>query len=202
MSQPASILARSDDQELVFALRQGHAAAKAELFDRYASHARRILARILGHDPELADVLHEVFVRSLAAIGTLEDPAALRGWITGIAVLTARERIRDRIRRRWLRFSSTEDLPEVPVAVPDDEGREALRATYRVLDRLGAEDRIAFALRFIEGLELRDVAAACGVSLNTVKRRLARAERRFSALAAREPTLMERLAGGARWTRR
>ena len=171
------------------ALRDGHPAARIELFDRYAGHVERILVRVLGQDAELADLLHDVFVRSLTAIDTLEAPEALKAWLTGIAVLTARECIRRRTRGRWLRFLAPEELPDVEGAASDDEGREALRATYVVLDWLGADDRIAFALRYVEGLELRDVAAACGVSLNTVKRRLARAERRFSALAAREPAL-------------
>jgi RNA polymerase sigma-70 factor, ECF subfamily len=197
MPQSASILSGCDDDAL--ALGEGHAAAKVELFDRYAHYLERILARILGHDAELTDLLHEVFVRALAAIDTLEDPGALKGWLRGIAVLTARESIRRRIRGRWLRFLSFEDLPEVEGIPSDDEGREALRATYAVLDRLGADDRIAFALRYIEGLELREVAAACNVSLNTIKRRLARAERRFSAFAAREPALTTRLGAGVQW---
>ncbi len=201
MSQPASILARSDDEALVLALLEGHPAAKAELFDRYMRHVERILARMLGHDADLADLLHEVFVRSLGAIGTLEDARALKAWLTGIAVVTAREHLRRRIRGRWLRFFAPEDLPEVGGAAPDDEGREALRATYAVLARLGADDRIAFALRHVEGLELRDVADACGVSLNTIKRRLARAESRFSSLAAREPALQPWTERVARWKR-
>ncbi len=76
--------------------------------------------------------------------------------------------------------------------------RESLRVTYAVLDRLGVDERIAFALRFIEGLELAEIAAACGVSFNTVRRRLARAEKRFLALAQREPALHEWLEGGTR----
>ena len=200
-AQPASILARSDDSELVAALCEGHPAAKVELFDRYVRHVERILARVLGHDAELADLLHEVFARSLDAIDTLENPHALKGWLTSIAVLTAREWIRRRIRGRWLRFVAPEDVPEVLDAAPDAEGREALRATYSVLDRLGADDRIAFALRYVEGLELRDVAAACNVSINTIKRRIARAEHRFSALATREPALRPWLEKGGRWPR-
>jgi RNA polymerase sigma-70 factor (ECF subfamily) len=79
------------------------------------------------------------------------------------------------------------DSPATPGA--DDVSREALRATYRVLDRLNAEDRMVFALRYIEGLELTQVASACDCSLATVKRRLTRASDRFQALAKREPAL-------------
>ncbi len=175
--------------------------ARGELFDRHAPHVQRVLARVLGHDSELPDLLHEVFARALAQIDRLDDPSALKAWLTAIAVFTAREHIRRRTRGRWLRFFASEDLPDVPVVTAGEDVRESLRVTYQVLDRLGVDDRIAFALRFIEGLELGNVAAACGVSINTIKRRLARAEKRFVTLAQREPALREWLEGGTRCER-
>jgi RNA polymerase sigma-70 factor (ECF subfamily) len=143
-------------------------------------------------------LLHEVFARALAQIERLDDPSALKAWIAAIAVFTAREHIRRRARGRWLRFFSSEDLPDIPVLEPGEDIRESLRATYEVLDRLRVEDRIAFALRFIDGIELGEVAALCNVSLNTIKRRLARAEKRFFALARQKPELHEWLEGGTR----
>jgi len=142
-----------------------------------------------------------VFARALEQIDRLGDPSALKAWLTAIAVFTAREQIRRRVRGRWLRFFASEDLPEVSATAPGEEIRESLRATYAVLDRMGVDDRIAFALRFIEGLELGAIAAACDVSLNTIRRRLARAETRFLALAAREPSLQDWLEGGTRCKR-
>jgi RNA polymerase sigma-70 factor (ECF subfamily) len=189
------------DAELVSALIAGHPSARAELFDRHAQHVQRVLARVLGHDDELADLLHEVFARALEQIDRLGDPSALKAWLTAIAVFTAREQIRRRVRGRWLRFFASEDLPEVSATEPGEEIRESLRATYAVLDRMGVDDRIAFALRFIEGLELGAIAAACDVSLNTIRRRLARAEKRFLALAEREPSLQDWLEGGTRCKR-
>jgi RNA polymerase sigma-70 factor, ECF subfamily len=200
MAMPAaSPVVLAEDAALVDALLCENRAGKAAFFDKYALYVERILVRILGHDHEIADLIHEVFTRALQSIDRLEDKAALKPWLTGIAVLTAREWIRRRSRGRWLRFFAADELPEVEALVADDEVREALGATYRVLDRLGADDRIAFALRFIDGLELTDVAAACGVSLNTIKRRLMRAERRFVALARGEPALRSWLQGAPRW---
>jgi RNA polymerase sigma-70 factor, ECF subfamily len=197
-ARPVAAIVARDDAALVAALASEDPSARAEVFDRYAPHVQRVLARVLGHDNELADLLHEVFVRALAQIDRLDDPSALKAWLTSIAVFTAREHIRRRVRGRWLRFFASEDLPEVPFLAAGEEIRESLRATYAVLDRLGLDDRIAFSLRFIEGLELGEVAAACCVSLNTIKRRLARAEKRFVSLARREPSLREWLEGGTR----
>ncbi|HEY7376710.1 MAG TPA: sigma factor-like helix-turn-helix DNA-binding protein, partial [Polyangia bacterium] len=59
---------------------------------------------------------------------------------------------------------------------------------------------MAFSLRFISEMQLTEVAAACRVSLATVKRRLARAEKRFVEAAKDHPALRERLTHGGRWS--
>lgn len=189
-----------DDVALVHALRQGHPGATVALFDRYGSRVRRVLARVLGNDTEIEDLLHEVFARALRGVTRLDDAKALQGWLTSIAVHTARGCIRSRRARRWLRVVAPEEVPEVESAVASPEIEEALRATYAVLSDMPADLRIAFALRFIEGMELTEVAAACGVSLATVKRRLTRAQTRFVASAKESPVLREWLEGGSRWT--
>ena len=188
-----------DDVALVEALRLGQPAARAALFDRHAPRVQRVLARVLGTDEELGDLLHEVFVRALDGIGKLEDPAALEGWLTSIAVFTARGLIRRRKARRWLRFFATQDVPEPEAPVASPEVTRALRSTYRVLEQLPTDERIVFCLRVIDGMELTVVARACGVSLATIKRRLARAEEHFVARARAEPELADWLEGGARW---
>ena len=194
--QPARTTTGEDAEELVEALRAGNSEASTALFDRYGAHVERVLARVLGVDTELTDLLQEVFARALAGAAELRDGARLKGWLTSIAVFTARECIRRRQRRRWLRFLPFGEVPE-PVCSPDDfEGREVVRATYALLDRLPADERIAFALRFIDGMELVDTAQACGVSLATIKRRLARAEQRFAAMAREHPIVSEWLDGG------
>lgn len=188
------------DAALVQGVLAGHPSARAALFDRHGAHVQRVLARVLGPDPELADLLQDVFVRAFAGIGELQDPAALRGWLTSIAVFTARGCIRRRSMRRWLGLGpARQEPPEVAAPTPSEDVSAALRATYAVLGRLPADERIAFALRFVDGMELTDVARAAGTSLATIKRRLARAEQRFVALARREPALREWIEGGARW---
>ncbi len=179
------------DEALVSALCERRPDAAAALFDRYAVHVRRVLARVLGPDPDLLDLVQDVFVTALESIHKLDEPRALRAWLTQIAIFSARTRIRRRTRWRFLRFVPSEELPEHPLEAIDYEGSEALQAVYRVLARLDADDRIAFALRFIEGMELSDVASSCQVSLATIKRRLNRAQSSFRELARPEPALAE-----------
>jgi RNA polymerase sigma-70 factor (ECF subfamily) len=188
-----------DDRAIVVGLKEGHPGAAAALYDRYADHVQRVLARILGVDSDLEDLLHEVFVQALGSAVSIENGDRLKGWLTIVAVHTARAHIRRRVRRRWLQFWEPAAVPEVPVYGPDHEARDLVRFTYNVLDRLPAKERIAFALRHLDGMELSDLAEANGVSLATVKRLLSRAERRFAALAQAHPPLASRLAEHAKW---
>jgi RNA polymerase sigma-70 factor (ECF subfamily) len=58
------------------------------------------------------------------------------------------------------------------------------------------DERIVFALRFVDGMELGEIAEACELSLSTIKRRLGKAEERFTRIAGREPSLVDWIGGG------
>lgn len=168
---------------LVRGLRDHEPWAAAVLVDRYITHVRRVLTRVLGAgEPDIDDLVQEVFARALAGAHRLSFAGALSSWLTSIAVFTGRETIRRRSRWRWLWF--TADPPERPAPQPSAEVSDAARAVYALLDQLPVDERIVFALRAVDGMDLRELAAACKISVPTVRRRLARAERRFHALAA------------------
>ncbi len=185
------------DAVLSRALQAGEPWAGAALFDRYATHVRRVLVRVMGPDPEIADLLQDVFVAALASIDRLSDPNALKAWLTRTAIFTARGRIRRRTRWRFLRFVGFDELPDPAAPEVDPEQRQALAAVYRLLAQLPINDRIVFALRVLDGMELADVARACGISVATVKRRVIAAERRFTSLLPSEPSLRGWVKGGA-----
>src|SRR6185436_17911996 len=178
-----------DDAALVEAIWANEPGAIEGLHDRYGSFVLRVLCRLLGTDREIMDVHHDVFVRALGSIGEIKNPSSLKSWLTSVTVFTARSAIQRRARGRWLSLVPREELPEVEAATASGEVNEALRATYAILETLDPDERIPFALRFIDGMELTQVADACGVSLATIKRRLARAEDRFVATARRHPVL-------------
>jgi RNA polymerase sigma-70 factor (ECF subfamily) len=184
------------DAALVSALRSGRVDAGRTLFERYGRDVERVLFRVLGPDMELPDLLHDVFVAALTSIDQVRDPSALRGWLTGIAVRKARKCIVKRRRWRIIQFFAPTDMPEGEARVAPVEVSEALRCTYEVLDRLPADERLAFALRHIDGMELTTVAAACGVSLATIKRRLVRAQRAFVRMASEQDSLVPWLERG------
>jgi len=187
---------REPDAALVAALRAGRSDASTVLFDRYGGEVERVLYRILGPDSEIKDLLQDVFVAALGSLDKLRDPDALRGWLTSIAVRKARKCILRRQRWRFIQLWPVAELPEREAPATPPEVSEALRCTYAVLARMPADERVAFALRFVAGMELTTVAAACEVSLATIKRRLSRAQVTFTDLASQHPVLSDWLAGG------
>jgi RNA polymerase sigma-70 factor (ECF subfamily) len=189
-SSGASLLPPSvNDPVLVEALRQGDAEARVTLLERFEPFIERLVAGTLGFHPEFADIVTQVFVLALERIHQLKQSTSLASWIGSLAVLTARDHISRGRRRRWLRLFLPGDA-RVALATPaSPECCELLRGTFRVLDALPADDRIAFSLRFIANLELGEVAAVCPASLETVSRRIARAAARFRVEAGRDPVL-------------
>ncbi len=171
-------------------LQNGDRRTQALFFDKYERDVRRVLVRILGASPDVADALQDTFVRALRNVVQVKDALALRSWLMRVAVTVAFDQLRRRQRLRWLVFSSDASV-EVPVEGVSPELRAALRDTYRVLDRLPSEERVAFALRHIQEMELEEIADACSVSLSTIKRRLAKAELRFKTIAKRQPGLVD-----------
>ncbi len=190
------------DAALVAALQERRPGASAMLFERYGSYVERLIVRVLGIDAEVPDMINEVFARAFEKLDQVKDPAALKGWLGSIAIFTSREFIRGRrLHRRFVRFFSPEELPEVSVTPTPAEVSQALRRTYQLLERLPAEERIAFALRFIDDMGLAEVAQVMGVSIGTVKRRLTRAQARFSSAASSDPLLKEHFSKDEQWER-
>ena len=190
-TSPASVVPLRPELAIAKGLKDGEPWAAHALFERYAASTLCLLRRVLGHDRhiDMEDVLHDVFVEALSSVQSLQDPLALSGWLRKLAIHTAYRTIRKRRARRWLLFWESSDLEVATAREADFAAREATRAVYRVLQRLSADEHLAFALRHLEGQELTEVAANLGVSLATAKRRLAKAETRFEVLAAREPSL-------------
>jgi RNA polymerase sigma-70 factor (ECF subfamily) len=116
-----------------------------------------------------------------------------------MAIFVARAHIRRRARRRWLSVFSPERTTSTSVEPPSTEARFALDEVYDLLAKLPVNHRMAFTLRYIEGLTLSDGAQACNVSLATFKRWVARAEQHFVEAARKRPALEPWLKDGTRW---
>ena len=188
-----------DEHALLQALRAGHPGAAAAFYDQHVARVSRTLRSALGADEEIPDLLQEVFIRAIDGIGNLREVDRISGWLSSIAIFVARAQIRRRSRRAWLRAFSPEHANPHHQEQPSSEARAALREVYSVLGQIPVDERMAFAMRFIEGMTLPDAAEACETSLATFKRRLSRAQKRFLEAARKRPILEQWLKEGTRW---
>lgn len=174
---------RASDQELVSAAIEGDEAAKAALYRRYVRMVAGSAYRLLGSDNELEDVVQDSFLAAFSGLSRLNTGDAFAGWLSRIATRTSidtirRRRLLARLGLRRLQPIHVETL--VSATAPPDVAAE-LKAVYRVLQDLPTAERVVLVLRRVEQLTIAEVAERSGWSPATVKRKLARAERRLVA---------------------
>jgi RNA polymerase sigma-70 factor (ECF subfamily) len=168
------------DTELVEALCAREPWAEAAVWRRYAAFVHQVAHRALGSRHDAEDVLQQVFFCLFTKIDTLKKPSALRSFIFSITVRTIKSELKRRRVRRWVMLSETGDVPDAGMPGVDPATSHLLRRFYRLLDRLGVEDRTVFVLRHIQEMTLEEIAEAMQLSLATVKRRLQRSSQKVS----------------------
>lgn len=148
----------------------------AQLAALGAHHERmRGLARALLRDEHAAeDVVQDAWVRSLQS--GPDDPGALRAWLDTVVRRLAFNRLRGATRR-----TRREELAAREEQVPSSEEvaaeLEASRRLTEAIDELGEPGRSLLRDRYLGGLTPSEIARRDGLTLDTVKGRLARARR-------------------------
>ena len=177
-----------DAQESLFVLRlqANEDAAYDELVRTYNASIFHVAYRMLGDSGDASDVVQEIFLKVFRNIGGFRGESALRTWIFRIAFSEILNRLRWWKRRyRFSTVSLDEDKngqgPGVyvrdskPTPQQALESKEQERSIQRALNRLSSDHRSILVLRDIEGFSYNEIAAVLGVSVGTVKSRLARA---------------------------
>ena len=175
------------DPDIVAGLINGDEQAAAALFDKYNSKVNQLVWRLLGADSEHNDVVHAVFVHILTSVKNLKKPEALPDWITGISINTVRREIRNRKYRKILHLVS--EYPEAGMEVVAEGAQVPVKRVFGILNDMKTDDHIVFVLRFIERNTLGEIAASCGYSLATAKRRVHKAKDEFIKRARKDAIL-------------
>jgi RNA polymerase sigma-70 factor (ECF subfamily) len=176
------------DAALVVAARAGEMWAKETLFRRHARLVNGLAFRLLGQRDEVEDHVQEAFCAAFRALDTMERPQAFASFLCSITVRTVYRTLKRRKLLTRLGFRHAlpiDDADLVSKAAPADVVAE-LKAILGSFKELSAVEQIVLSLRHIEGYTLDEIATLSGISIGTVKRKLARAER----------VLKERFAGG------
>ena len=182
LARPAE--ATAQESLFVLRLKANEDAAYDELVRTYNASIFHVAYRMLGDTADASDVVQEIFIKVFRNIGGFKGEAALKTWIFRIAFSEILNRL------RWWKSrhrSSTVSLDDEPGGnghymrdsspTPDEvlESKERDTAIQQALGKLSSDHRSIIVLRDIEGFSYTEIADVLGVSIGTVKSRLARA---------------------------
>jgi RNA polymerase sigma factor (sigma-70 family) len=151
----------------------------ADVMRGEASRLRRFIRRRVADPRDADDILQDVFYALVEANRLLMPIDHLTGWLFRVA----RNRIVDLFRTGTPEFLELQDLLPAPDAGPEAEyaRRLLLDALQQALAALPREQRDAFVGHELEGRSFKEMAAATGVSVNTLLSR-----KRYAVLRLRE----------------
>ncbi|HWL88204.1 MAG TPA: sigma-70 family RNA polymerase sigma factor [Polyangiaceae bacterium] len=153
------------------------------LYTQHVRYVAGVVHRLMGNDSEVDDLVQETFLEAIGGLAALSDPADIRAWLVTVAVRRTRAFLARRRRRRMFAFRAF----DVVARASDPRDRQAVDDLYDALGRLPEDLRIPWILHRIVAMNLPEAAAACEISLATVKRRLADAEQRLERRLAPPP---------------
>ncbi len=125
-------------------------------------------------------VAQDCFLRAYHSRERFRGDSSVVTWLLQIAVNLVRDRARNRRLQFWKRTQQADvDFEAVLDGNTSPEARalanEQLRAVWNASESLPARQRTVFLLRFVEDMDLLEIAAATGMKEGTVKVHLFRA---------------------------
>ena len=140
------------------------------LMEQYGSSLLRMCALYLK-DADLAqDAVQETFIRAYRHIEDYRGESSERTWLTAIAINVSRDMLRTAWFRHQSRSTDIDTLPEKPAEFEFPDNTVLTEVMH-----LPAKYREVVLLRYYEGLKLKEVASALGLSDGRVRSRLNRA---------------------------
>ena len=131
-------------------------------------------------------ITQDCLLRAYQARDRFREECSVHSWLMRIAVNLIRDHARNRRFQFWRRASLTAQPLEISGQLIADRGRspeaqallkEQVAAIWIAADKLPEKQRTVFLLRFVEDMDLLEIAFATGMKEGTVKTHLCRALR-------------------------
>ena len=188
-STPASLLAGGPGAgpELAIEKKEQAVLELADFDEVVRVYRPRILRFLLSSltDRDAAETLtQECFLKAWTARHQFRGDASLSTWLTRIAVNLMRDHLRSRSLRFWQKTRGQAlDPMDISDWIPDGRSspesvtlaRNRVAEVWKAVGDLSAHQRTVFVLRFVDEMELEEIAETVGMNLSTVKSHLYRA---------------------------
>jgi RNA polymerase sigma factor (sigma-70 family) len=168
-----------EEQALVERFRRGDDSAFDRIVEQHSAAVAALANRLLGWPGDVDDLVQDVFVSALVGLKKFRGQCRLRTWLHTITVNKCRSR------RLWrLRHGRALVLdPEVPghLAGGDKAAMdgETFGRVRRAVQALPCKYREVVVLRYLQGLEMSEIAGLLGVRVNALQVRLNRARKQL-----------------------
>ena len=163
----------TDDREFAADAQKGDEEAFASLVRRHSAGLHRAVARIVGDDAEGWDVVQLAFLRAWQRLDRYDSRWSFAAWLYRIGTNLAIDLIRSRGSREKAHQAGSAHMLRVVgrPSMPSDElaHREVAGILDQLVVDLSPQQRSAFVLREIEGLDSAEVATVLGCSPTTVR---------------------------------
>jgi len=130
------------------------------------------------------NVAQDCFLKAHKARESFRGDCSVSTWLMQIAVNLVRDHVRNRRLQFWKRTQNAgPELDLVSRTVADRSAtpeagtaaKQQLEAVWRATEKLSEKQRTVFLLRFVEDMDLLEIAAVTGLKEGTVKTHLFRA---------------------------
>jgi RNA polymerase sigma-70 factor (ECF subfamily) len=172
----------SGESELIARARTGDQDAFATLVRLHEVNVRRLAAGLLMDPVEAEDAAQEAFVKAWAGLPRFRGDSSFSTWLHRIAVNHCRDRLRARVRHRWLSWDGLVETlggrEPAEAAGPADAATRGTDARDTLRDLLGslpADWREILVLREVEGMTYAEIAETLDTTEDSVRAKLKRA---------------------------
>lgn len=181
---------------LVDRIKKDDALAFEELYRLTRDDVARTLFHLVGHRPDLEDLIQETYLKLLKAVPSFRGDSQFRTFLYRVCANVALMNL------RWWRRRKEDLTAELPDGVDfgNDPERaaqaaQASRLVHQALSKLTAKKRIVFVYHELCGMGPEEIAQVVGASYNTVRSRLHHARLEFTEalreLTRQSPSLKE-----------
>jgi RNA polymerase sigma-70 factor, ECF subfamily len=138
---------------------------------------------MLGDTDLGAEVAQDVFLAAYRAMPRFRRQASVRTWLFAIARKQCLKVLRNRRRRSHLEHDQQSTIAatahRAPPPVPEEDPEARVRRVQHSLQQLDKTERALLMMRYDAGLPIADMAHILGISVSSVRRRLAEALQRL-----------------------
>ena len=191
---------KNDDAELIQRVLEGDDSAFSVLVRKYQKQVHALAWRKIGDFHIAEEITQDTFLKAYKKLATLKKPQRFASWLYVIAA----NRCSSWLRKKRLWIQPLEQLEETNneqlqkeaysgyvVAENEHTTAEAQRdVVKKLLAKLQESERTVITLHYFGEMSCTEISAFLGVSANTIKSRLRRAQQR---LKKEEPMIREAL---------